>query len=412
MDERPLRGLRICDLSGQLAGAGATRTLAALGAEVIRVEDPSNNGSWDLLRATGPFPGGEAGVNRSVAFNNHNVGKLGVTLNLRTPKGKELLRELVAVSDVVTENFAAGVLERLGFSYDALRELNDDIIYVSHNGFGSDGPYANFKSWGPIVQAFSGLTGLSRLAGHEPAGWGYSYMDHLGAWYMAIAVLSALHHRERSGEGQWIDMAGTEAGANLLGGAFLDFSVNGRERSLDPGWSSNRSASPVMAPHGIYPSSLEDRWVAIACRSESEWARLAEVVGEAWCAAPNLATLEGRVDAADEVDGLLGAWTARSSPTELLEALRGARVAVAIVASPQERIDGDPATAAFGLWPEVVHRELGSLRVEGLPFHLSHGDWVMERGAPCLGEDNDAVFGGLLGHSAEELDELRAAGVL
>ena len=408
----PLEGLRICDLSGQLAGAGATRTLAALGAEVIRVEDPSNRGAWDLLRVAGPFPGGQVGTNRSAAFNNHNVGKLGVTLNLRTAKGKELLEELIVVSDVVTENFAAGVFERLGYPYERLAEIKPELIYVSHSGFGSTGPYAQFKSWGPIVQAFSGLTGLSRLPGREPAGWGYSYMDHLGAWYMAIAVLAALEHRERTGEGQWIDMAGTEAGANLLGTHFLDCTVNGRVPSDDPAWSSNRSSSPAMSPHGIYPTLGEDRWVSIACRNDEEWARLATVIGEPWCEEPGLSTLARRLEQADAVDDRVAEWCSTREHPDIVGLLRAAGVAVAVVASPEERIDGDRATAAFGLWPEVSHAELGVLRVEGLPYRFSNASWSMTRGAPCLGEHNEQVIGGLLGHSAEELDELREAGVL
>jgi crotonobetainyl-CoA:carnitine CoA-transferase CaiB-like acyl-CoA transferase len=410
--EGPLAGLRICDLSGQLAGAGATRTLAALGAEVIRVEDPSNHGAWDLLRVAGPFPGGEVGTNRSAAFNNHNVGKLGVTLNLRTEKGKQLLDELIAVSDVVTENFAAGVFARLGYPYETLAAIKPDLIYVSHSGFGSTGPYARFKSWGPIVQAFSGLTGLSRLPEMEPAGWGYSYMDHLGAWYMAIAILAALHHRERTGEGQWIDMAGTEAGANLLGTYFLDYTVNDRERSEDPAWSSNRSVSPLMSPHGIYPTALEDRWVSIACRNDEEWARLITVLGEPWCEEAFFETLAGRLEQIDELDRQLGDWCSRRDHGEIVELLRSVRVAVAAVASPEERIDGDLAAASFGLWPEVTHAELGPLRVEGLPYRLSNAEWSMTRGAPCLGEHNEQVFCDLLGHDLDELDELRKTGVL
>ena len=175
-----LSHVRICDMTGQLAGAGATRLLAAYGAEVIRVEDPTNAGAWDLLRVAGPFPQGVAGTNRSTSFNNHNVGKLGVSINLRTEQGKQLLTELIGVSDVVTENFAAGVFTRLGFPYEVLKGIREDVIYVSNCGFGSWGPYSNFRSWGPIVQAFSGAhlrlaprwfgTGRMGLFLHGPLG--------------------------------------------------------------------------------------------------------------------------------------------------------------------------------------------------------------------------------------------------
>ena len=172
--------LTICDLSGQLAGAGATRYLAAFGARVIRVEDPVRQGTWDILRGSIPHVDERRGIELGGAFNNHNVEKLGVTLTLRTEEGRDLLRRLIAVSDVVTENFAAGVLARLGFSYDELRAIKSDIVYVSNSGFGHTGPYSTFKSWGPIAQAVSGLTWASGLPDREPAGWGYSYMEHTG----------------------------------------------------------------------------------------------------------------------------------------------------------------------------------------------------------------------------------------
>jgi benzylsuccinate CoA-transferase BbsF subunit len=283
---------------------------------------------------------------------------------------------------------------------------------VSHNGFGSTGPYAHFKSWGPIVQAYAGLTSLSRLPEMEPAGWCYSYMDHLGAWYMSIAILAALHHRARTGEGQAVDLAGTEAGANLLGPYFLDCTVNDRSLTREPTWSSNRSISPSMAPHGIFPTALDDRWVSLAVRSDAEWHRLTGAIDEPWCDDERYRTVEGRLSANEELEAQIGAWSSRQQPDEVSSALRDVRVAVAVVASPEERIDLDEATSAFGLWPEAVHSELGRLRVEGLPFHLSGGDWEITRGAPCLGEHNDLVIGDLLGHSAKEIEAWREAGVL
>src|SRR5207302_801672 len=211
------------------------------------------------------------GVDFGGPFNNHNVEKLGVTLNLRTEPGRDLLRRLVAVSDVVTENFAAGVLAGLGFSYDELRHIRPDVIYVSNSGFGHSGPYAGFKTWGPIVQAVCGLTFESGLPGLPPAGWGYSYMDHHGGNFMAIAVLAALLHRQRTGEGQWIDMSCTEAGATLCGPGLLDATVNGRPRRRPGMPHSNRSQFPAMAPHGIYPAAGDDQWVALACRDDRDW---------------------------------------------------------------------------------------------------------------------------------------------
>ena len=218
-----LGGVRICDFSGQLAGAGATRFLAAMGAQVIRIEDPVTQGYWDVLRGASPFVDERRGPDFGGPFNNHNVEKLGVTLNLRTDTGKRLLRELVAVSDVVTENFAPGVLARLGFPYEELRAVKDDIVYVSNSGFGHTGPYREFKTWGPLAQACCGLAFGTGLADQHAAGIGYSYMDHHGANVMAIAIMAGLLHRHRTGEGQWIDVSCVEAGAMLNGPALLDY---------------------------------------------------------------------------------------------------------------------------------------------------------------------------------------------
>ena len=168
------------------------------------------------------------GVNLGVGFNNHNVGKRGVTINLRTDEGKRLLLELIAVSDVVCENFAAGVMEHRGFGYDELRRIKPDIVYVSNCGFGHTGPYRDFKTWGPIVQAVSGLTFTAGLPDAEPAGWGFSYMDHGSAFYMAVAILAAVHHRDRTGVGQHVDLATVPAGIAMLPTEVLDWTVNGR----------------------------------------------------------------------------------------------------------------------------------------------------------------------------------------
>ena len=407
-----LSHLRICDFTGQLAGAGATKFLAAFGAQVIRIEDPVLEGRWDVLRGAPPFKDERRGINLGGAFNNHNVEKLGITLNLRTERGRELLRRLVAVSDVVTENFSAGVLERLGFGYAQLRAIKPDVIYVSNCGFGHSGPYRDYKTWGPIVQAVSGLTFSSGLPEEPPAGWGYSYMDHTAAYYMAMAVLLALHHRARTGEGQHVDMAATEAAASLNGPALLDYTVNGRPLRRPGQPHSNRSQFPQMAPHGIYPARGEDNWLALSCRDEGEWAALGRVVGKPWATAERFATLEGRLRAEDALDALLGAWSEELDMFESARALRAAGVPASAVQRPQQRIDEDANTAAWGLWPSVRHAEMGEVRVDGLPVHLSETDWSIRQGAPCLGQDNAFVFGEILGVGDSELAQLRADGVI
>jgi benzylsuccinate CoA-transferase BbsF subunit len=407
-----LSHITICDLSGQLAGAGATRYLAAFGAKVIRVEDPVRQGRWDILRGSPPYVDERRGIELGGPFNNHNVEKLGVTINLRTERGRELLRSLLAISDVVTENFSAGVLARLGFSYDELRAVRPDIIYVSNSGFGHTGPYVNFKTFGPIVQALCGLTFSSGLGDGAPAGWGFSYMDHMGGNIMALAILAAVAYRNRTGEGQWVDMSCTEAGLTLAGPDLLDFTVNDRPLRRPKLPDSNHSRNPAMAPHGIYPTSAHDRWLAIACRSDDDWGRLAAVVGEPWAYEERWRTLAERLAHQDELDQLIARWSGGRERLPLAKELRDAGVPSAVVALPEERIDQDVATAEWGLWPEVDHPEIGRVRVDGVPVHLSETDWVIERGAPCLGQHNQEVFGELLGLTDDELERLAGEGII
>jgi benzylsuccinate CoA-transferase BbsF subunit len=379
---------------------------------VIRIEDPVRQGRWDILRGAPPFRDERRGIDLGGGFNNHNTGKLGITLNLRSPRARELLERLVRISDVVAENFAAGVMERLGFGYERLCALRPDVIYVSNSGFGASGPYRSFKTWGPIVQAISGLTFTSGLPDHEPAGWGFSYMDHTGGYYMAIAILMALYHRARTGEGQWVDMACTEAGATLNGPATLDWTVNHRPMRRPGSPHSNRNDWPPMAPHGIYPAHGDDSWLAIACRDDADWRELARVLDRPFTREARFAGLAGRLEAQDDLDREIASWTREHEANAAARTLVAAGVPAAAVARPEERIERDPNTSAWGLWPEVEHGAMGRVRVDGLPVHLSRTDWSIARGAPCLGEHNQRVFGDLLGLSSGEIDALRADGVI
>lgn len=407
-----LSSIRICDFTGQLAGAGATKWLAAFGADVVRIEDPVRQGTWDILRLMMPFKDERRGVDFGGGFNNHNTEKHGITLNLRTERGKELLTSIIEQSDVVAENFAYGVLEKWGFGYEKLREIKPDIIYVSNCGFGHTGPYKNYKTWGPIVQAMSGLTFTSGLPDMEPAGWGYSYMDHTGAYYMAIAILMALLHKQRTGAGQWIDMACTEVGTTLNGPALLDYTVNGRGMRRAGSPNSNRNEFPAMAPHGIYPCEGEDEWLAISVRNDDDWRAFGQVVGVEWTKADRFATNAARLAVQDELDALVADWTKGLQKFETEQKLQAAGVPAAAVQKPHERIDEDPETERLGLWPTVRHSKMGEVRVDGLPAKFSKTPWRIERGGPCLGEHNDEVFSRLLGLRQEEIDELREEGVI
>jgi crotonobetainyl-CoA:carnitine CoA-transferase CaiB-like acyl-CoA transferase len=230
--------------------------------------------------------------------------------------------------------------------------------------------------------------------------------------YMAMAILFALLHRQRTGEGQWVDLSCTEAGLTLNGPAILDWTVNGRamRRSGQP--EGNRSSTPPMAPHGIFPCRGEDEWVSIACRGDTDWAVLAGVIGEDWSREARWRSLEGRLAQQDELEAKLSGWTCDLEKFEIQRRIVEAGVPGAAVQKPPERIDHDAATAEFGLWPKVRHTKMGEVRVDGLPVHFSRTDWKIERGAPCVGEHTDEVLSELLGYDADEIARLHEEGVV
>ena len=357
-----------------------------------------------------PFKPGQRGLEYGGGFNNHNTDKLGITLNLRTDKAKEILTELIKISDAVTENFAAGVLDKWGFGYEELKAIKEDIIYVSNCGFGHEGPYHEYKTWGPIVQAVSGLTFTSALPNQPPAGWGYSYMDHTGGYYMAMAIMLALIHREKTGEGQWVDMACTESATTLNGPALLDWSVNGTPTRQDVQPSSNRSQFQPMAPRGIYPCRGEDHWIAISCRHDEDWSHLAHLIDAEWTA--SFDKQAERLEKEDKLDELISTWTQQHDKFELQSALRAVPIPAAAVQKPSERIEQDPTTSNFSLWPTVEHTAMGEVRVDGLGAHLSETDWQMHRGAPTLSEHTHDVLTRLLSYTDAEVYALYEEGVL
>ena len=412
-----LSNIRICDFTGQLAGAGATRVLAAFGAQVIRVEDRLRQGQWDIFRGNGPWMDERRGINLGGTFNNHNIEKLGVALDMRKAEAKPILEDLISVSDAVTENFSKGVLDRWGFGYDEMVKIKPDIIYVSNCGFGHVGPYSEFKTWGPIVQAVSGLTFQSGLPDMPPAGWGYSYMNHTGGYLMAIAILFALYHRHRTGEGQWIDMSCTDGAAALNGPAMLDYTVNGVPARRPGSPNSNRSVHPRMAPHGIYRCAdndeWDDNWVAIAVRDDADWRALCRVMRLGDLASDDeLADVDGRIARHDEIDARIEAWTRARTPMQAMEALQDAGVPAGAVQRPEDRIENDPNTSAWGLFPEVRHPKMGKVRVDGMPVKLSRTPARIQRGGPTLGQHNAQVFGDVLGMDESTVADLTERGVI
>ena len=397
----PLAGVRVVDFTWIVAGPQATRILADFGADVIKVENESH---LDSVRMGGGRKDDEAArFNSSGLFNNLNRNKRSLTINLFHPRGRELLEELIAGADAVTENFSPGAFERMGFGWDRLRELNPDIIYMSLSGFGHLGRDSSYVTWGPTAQAISGLTYLSGLPDQPPAGWGYSYLDHSAGYYGAIALMLALRKRSREGGPLRVDLSQAETGMVMAGAQMLDAQVNNRPSKR----SGNLLPYPEIAPHNTYRCAGEDRWIALAVETDEHWAALCDVLdADRLAADPRFGTNGGRVEAREELDAAIDALTRGWDTRELMYALQARGVPAGVAQTTEDKMELDPQLAARSFYPRADHPILGEHRFEALPFHLSRFGWRLSRGAPLLGEHNDDVLAEL-GCDEDEIARLR-----
>ena len=415
----PLAGIRVADFCWMGVGACATRLLADFGAEVIRIEDRNR---LDMPRRL-PIYKGEARTygeedanpdpNKGGLFNNYNRNKLGVTINMRDPRGRALADRLIAASSVVTENFAPGVMERWGLVYERLNALSPNVIFARMSGFGHSGPHAEYRSYGPVVQAVSGISHISGLPGREPSGWGLSYMDNEAAFFNASALLTAIYHRNITGVGAEIDVSAVEAGINLLGPILLDVAVNGRSTRGGDYPTGNRLEDPQAAPHGVYPCAGTDRWIAIAVFNDEDWRGLVSVMGDPeWVRDPRYASQAARFANQDGLDAQLAAWTKDQDRHVLMHALQARGVTAGAVQTTEDTIEHDPQIAGRGLFFQLDHPVIGEALFEGTPIQFTRTVQENWRSAPLLGEDNAHVFKTLLGVAEDEYDELAAEGVI
>jgi crotonobetainyl-CoA:carnitine CoA-transferase CaiB-like acyl-CoA transferase len=305
-------------------------------------------------------------------------------------------------------------MDRWGLGYDALRELRPDVIYAAQSGMGAKGTYGRLRAVGPIAAAMAGASEMSGLPEPAmPAGWGYSYLDWLGAYSFSLAILAALEYRERTGQGQWIDASQTESGIFAAPVPILDWSANGRAASR----TGNRSPYQPAAPHGAYRCAGEDRWVAIACFDADDFAALARVAGHGeWLTDARFATLAARVRHADALDAVVTQWTRTRDRYDVMTALQAAGVAAGVCQTAEDRCDHDPQLRALHWMTEVEGSKIGRWPVAEVPLAMSESPPYIggriDRGAPCYGEDNEYVLGELLGMSKSQITELAEDGVI
>jgi benzylsuccinate CoA-transferase BbsF subunit len=402
MTALPLEGIRVIELCTGAAGPTVGKALAEYGAEVLRIES---------RRRPDTHRGGanKARWNKSPSFVKLHRNKKSVTLNMQSERAKALLRDLIRESDVVTENFSLGVLERWGFGYDKLREIKPDIILISLKGLGNTGPHAHHVTWGPNLLCLFGSTYLWNRPGSEAftEEARTQHPDFMSGIAGASAVMAALLYRERTGEGQYIDGAQIETGASLLGPFYMDYVVNGRV----PAPVGNKR--PGAAPHGAYPTAGDDRWCVISVESQDEWRRFCEAIGSpAWTREERFATPLQRERNADDLDRLVGEWTRQYSGQEVMERLQAVGVAAAPVQDVEDQLQRDPHAKARGLYHEREEPEMGPVISEYPPVRLSETPAQIYAHAPLFGEHTDAVLRDLLHLSDAELEALKAEGVL
>jgi benzylsuccinate CoA-transferase BbsF subunit len=401
----PLAGLRVADFCWIGAGSYTTKILGDMGADVIKIESSTR---LDSLRLAGPYKDGKPGVNRSGYFADRNTSKRGVTIDMKHPRALGVIRKLIEKSDIVANNFAAGVMEKFGLGPADVARIKPDIIYLAMSMQGSQGPQRDFRGTGSSIAALTGIADLSGSPGRLPAGTGTNYPDHLpNPCHAAFALLAALRSRRRTGEGQYIDFAQTEPMLCLMGPTFLDLTVNGRlqqRRGNDHPWA---------APHGVYPCHGEDRWIAITVMDDAQWSALVEVMGSpAWASEERWRTLPRRYRDREELNRLIAVWTSSLDAQELMLELQAKGVPAGAVEDARDVTHVDPQLAHRGHWVRLPHAEMGETIYNNLPFRFSRTPVRPTRPAPLLGEHTREILGGMLGFSESEIKELDAQGVL
>ncbi len=421
----PLHGVRVLDITVVWAGPHCTQLLAEWGAEVIRIEplqvvQPNTRGAESLVtreqversRGTGnlfmAYPNNDPEPrqwNRSPGFNSHARNKRSVTVDITRPEGRKVFLDLVAISDALVENNVPETVEKAGFTYADLAAANPGIIVLRMPAYGLSGPFKNYRSFGTHMEGMTGHHYLRSYPHLDPSMIGDAFtVDAASGVAGAFAVVMALRHRRRTGEGQHIEMAQAENFLNYLGEYFLDYSMNGR--SPEP----QGNHHPSRSPHGVYPCAGEDRWIAIDAGSDAEWQALCDVMGRpAWTVDVRFASTLSRWHHRDELDALLADWTRTQDRDDLFRRLQAAGIAAGPVQNEADAY-ACPQLEARGFFEPLTHPEIGTYRYPGLIFKMANTPNHLRRHPVRLGEDNDYVYHDLLDLPPEEYRRMEEAG--
>ena len=408
MAESPLKKLMVIDLGRVWSGPLTTRIMADFGADVIKVESLAGRGVFSgpaSRQATlaEEFPQrnpGEHPWNRSSMFNDLNRNKLSLTLDLSKPEGADIFRRLVKISDVVVENYTPRVMANFGLDYPALKMVKENIIMLSMPAYGMTGPYRDFPGYGNTIEPVAGITNLVGYPGDRPHPLGMIAGDALAALHGVSAVLTALWHRQRTGKGQYIDLSQAETQTSIIGEYILGYGMNGKI----PDRIGNRH--PWKAPHGCYRCKGEDSWVVIAVSTDEEWQSFCRVIGNPpWAHGGKFTDQLCRWKNQDELDGFIEAWTVQRDHYDVMRILQNAGVACGPVLNGREVLN-DPHLNSRSFFVNISHPEAGTHPYAGVPIRLSESPASFRLPAPCLGEHNRDVLGGMLRLTDAEIASL------
>jgi len=406
MPALPLDGIRVLDATNTYAGPTCGRVLADLGAEVIHLEAAQRLDGVRRLILAENEPG-ERWWNRGGYFNERNLGKKDITLDLTRPEGIELFKRIAAGCDVVLESFAPRVMRKFRLTYDDLKQARPDLIYCSLSGYGQDGPYRDWIAYGMGLEPASGIVQATGYPGGPPLRSGISLTDPLSGLAGAAAVLMALLYRRRTGKGQYIDLSEHEAAIPLVGDLLLDRQMNGRE----PERRGNRSW--FAAPQGCYPCRGTDEWIVLSCYTDAEFERLCEASGHPeWKDDERFADVLARHEYHDALDALIAGWAGSRTKLEAMAALQAAGVRAAAVLHGKDLLF-NAHLRARGHFDLVDHPEIGPRPYpRQLPVHFSAFEARARGSAPLLGQHNDEVLKGLAGLTDDDLASLREQHVI
>ena len=398
MPNAPLEGIRVISFGTGAVIPDFGKILGELGADVIKIE---SRGNMDFMRTIGADPDNIGG------FNESNRSKRSFGINLKTEKGRDLVKSLIKMTDIIGENFRGGVMKSHGLDYESVRQFKPDIIYVGSQGFGRGGPFSDYQAYGPMLSAASGLLSLwAHPTDPYPVGANVPLPDHMASKQAVVAALAALDYRRRTGKGQFIDMSQVEVAAGLIGEACLDYTINKRVQKPV----GNRN--PYAAPHNCYRCKGDDQWCSISIFTNDEWERFCKAIGSPpWTKDSKFLDVLSRLRNVDELDRLVEEWTMEHEPLDVMNTLQAAGISAGVCLRPAETLT-DPQLQWLNAFVEVDHPVAGKRIYPNTPFKMSDVKLPPSTPAPILGQHTEEICRELFKMSESQINQLKEEGVL